>query len=599
MPFRHRKFSLTFFSVLSLSLTACGPSPTSNTPPVNPETSSTPTPGPSASAALPVPSAPGTPNSTPTPMASTAPAAGGSTSTVTLPNGSRLVIGLPNRFLSSKGQTVQLSARLLDASGKELPLSSIKLLFSSSRPEDFSVSDTGLVTALKDSGFSTLTVQVEGTNVSATQLISVDTFVGGSSGGGGGSSPSASPTPSPTPSTQVNASVNFEGLGVGEFQVNTYTTSFQNNAAVAMDADGDFVVAWETYGQDSSYQGVYGQRYNAAGVPQGSEFRVNTYTTGAQSNPAIAMNAEGDFVITWESLNQDGDSSGIYGQRYNAAGVPQGSEFRVNTYTTNSQNSAAIAMDAGGDFVVTWESTSGQDGSNVGIYAQRYNATGEAQGSEFRVNTYTTGAQLSPEVAMNADGDFVVTWETDGQDSSYQDVYGQRYNAAGAVQGSEFRVNTFTSNDQNNPAIAMDADGDFVISWQSYSQDGSQYGIYGQRYNAAGIPQGSEFSINTYTTNTQGNPAIAMDADGDFVVTWQSSGQDGNGYGTYAQRYNAAGVSQGSEFRVNTYTSGGQSNAAIAMDADGDFVVTWQSNGQDGDYYGIYSKQYQANGMAK
>ena len=38
--------------------------------------------------------------------------------------------------------------------------------------------------------------------------------------------------------------------------------------------------------------------------------------------------------------------------------------------------------------------------------------------------------------------------------------------------------------------MAMDADGDFVVAWTSQDQDGSSTGVYAQRYNAAGLPQG-------------------------------------------------------------------------------------------------------------
>jgi hypothetical protein len=138
----------------------------------------------------------------------------------------------------------------------------------------------------------------------------------------------------------------------------------------------------------------------------------------------------------------------------------------------------------------------------------------------------------------------------------------------------------------------MDADGDFVVTWQSNTQDGSGYGVYGQRYNAAGVAQGSEFRVNTTTTAPQTSPSVALDADGDFIVTWSSNGQDGSGYGVYAQRYNAAGVAQGTEFLVNTFTANNQRFPSAAIDSSGDFVVTWQSNGQDGSSYGIYAQRY-------
>src|SRR5205814_2644888 len=121
----------------------------------------------------------------------------------------------------------------------------------------------------------------------------------------------------------------------------------------------------------------------------------------------------------------------------------------------------------------------------------------------------------------------------------------------------------------------MSAAGDFVIAWQSNGQDGSNTGVYAQRYSAAGVPQGGEFRVNTYTTNIQTYPAVGMDAVGDFAVAWDSLGQDGSGDGAYAQRYGATGQSLGAEFQVNTFTAGDQSLPAVGMGAAGDFVVAW------------------------
>ena len=378
-----------------------------------------------------------------------------------------------------------------------------------------------------------------------------------------------------------------------EFRVNTYTTGQQAASSMAMDADGDFVVSWTSNGQDGSGYGVYARRYNAAGVAQGSEFRVNTFTTGTQYIPAIAMDADGDFVVTWDSNGQDGSGYGIYAQRYNAAGVAQGSEFRVNTFTIDRQESPAIAMDADGDFVVSWGSF-GQDGDGFGVYAQRYNAAGQAQGSEFRVNTFTASNQRFPAIALDADGDFVVSWQSSGQDGSDYGIYARRYSAAGAAQGSEFRVNTFTTTRQESPAVALDADGDFIVSWTSYGQEPDfSSSVYAQRYSSAGVALGSEFRVNTFTTGNQARASIAMDADGDFAVSWDSYYQDDVSYGVYAQRYNASGAPQGGEFRVNTVTSGDQLAPAIALDADGDFVTVWSGNGT-GDGFGVYAQRYQA-----
>jgi hypothetical protein len=176
--------------------------------------------------------------------------------------------------------------------------------------------------------------------------------------------------------------------------------------------------------------------------------------------------------------------------------MPVGTEFRVNTVTAGPQFAASIAMDASGDFVVAWQSS---DGSGYGIYAQRYNAAGVPQGAEFPVNTYTTLRQAAPAVAMDADGNFIVAWQSQLQDGSNYGVYAQRYNSTGAAAGAEFLVNTYTTSAQFAPAVAMDVDGDFIVAWHSYTQDGSSHGVYAQRYNATGDPQGGEFLVNTFS----------------------------------------------------------------------------------------------------
>ncbi|WP_218964184.1 hypothetical protein, partial [Nostoc linckia] len=378
-----------------------------------------------------------------------------------------------------------------------------------------------------------------------------------------------------------------------EFQVNTYIDNEQKNPTVAMDSDGDFVIAWTTYGQDGSGFGIYAQRYNSAGIPQGNEFQINTSTTGDQINPTVAIDSTGDFIISWQS--QDESGNGIYAQRYNSAGVAQGGEFKVNSSSNGEQINPTVAMDADGDFVISWQSKD-QDGSGYGIYAQRYNSAGVAQGGEFKVNTYTIDHQSNPTVAMDADGDFVISWQSYYQDNSYYGIYAQRYNSAGVAQGGEFKVNTYTLKDQRNSTVAMDGVGNFIISWSSLGQDGASYGIYAQRYNSAGVAQGGEFKVNTYTTSSQDNPTVAINAStGDFIISWQSLGQDGSNDGIYAQRYNSAGVAQGNEFQVNTYTQSYQNSPTVAMASNGEFVISWQSLDQDGSVNGIYAQLYNSN----
>jgi hypothetical protein len=222
----------------------------------------------------------------------------------------------------------------------------------------------------------------------------------------------------------------------------------------------------------------------------------------------------------------------VFGQRYASNGTPLGPEFRVNTSTGYGvlQLDPSVAADSAGNFVVVWTKL------QAGVFGQRYASNGTPLGPEFRVNTYTSGAGVRPSVAADPAGNFVVAW------LSYRDGNGigisaQRFAGSGAPLGPEFVVNTFTTANQINPAVVSDSIGNFVVTWQGMGQDGSGYGVFGQRYANGGTPLGPEFRVNTYTTSLQGYPSVAVDSMGNFLVIWHSDGQDGSNTGVFGQRY--------------------------------------------------------------
>ena len=378
-----------------------------------------------------------------------------------------------------------------------------------------------------------------------------------------------------------------------EFHINTYTTEAQTESAVAMMPDRSFVVVWESFGQDGSSYGVFGQRFDADGAPAGPEFRVNAFTTGEQRYPGVAADSAGNFVVVWEENRADGSSTNVFAQRFDAGGSPLGGEFRVNAFTTGGQGKPAVAMDPAGGFVVVWDSSQ-QDGALSGVFGQRFDGAGAPQGAEFRANTYTTSGQFESSVASVGGGGFVVVWQSFGQDGSDRGVFGQRFDSAGPV-GGEFRVNTYTTDTQFQPAVAADPSGRFTVVWESDSQDGSSYGVFAQRYDATGAPQGPEFQVNTLTTSTQSRPAIVADGSGQLLFAWQSLLHDGNNYAIVGQRYDAAGVRLGGEFVVNSYTTQYQGLPALAGDGDGDYVAVWESFFQEGSFAsrsGLYGQRF-------
>jgi hypothetical protein len=114
------------------------------------------------------------------------------------------------------------------------------------------------------------------------------------------------------------------------------------------------------------------QRFDELGNRVGNEFLVSV-GDGSQRLPVVARAS--DFVVVWQSSDEDN----IVGQRFDAQGAKAGDPFVVNTFTDNQQEVPAIASDAQGNFVVVWGSF--PDGEGKGIFARRFDANGAAVAS--------------------------------------------------------------------------------------------------------------------------------------------------------------------------------------------------------------------------
>jgi hypothetical protein len=368
-----------------------------------------------------------------------------------------------------------------------------------------------------------------------------------------------------------------------------------------MDAVGQFVVVWNGIydPMSSDTNDVVGRRFDASGAALGPPFRINAPDNSTEMTPDVAINASGESVVVWKRLPT---AEAIRGQRYDAAGSAVGGEFLVLSYTTGTPFDPRVAVDDAGRFVVVWEQYNVPgDPMTDSVQARLYDAAGVPVGPQFRVNTYTTGLQGYPDVASDPDGNFVVVWQssTSPTDLSQTSVHAQRYDSAGVPVGAQFQVNTTTTGLQIRPTVAVDGNGNFVVAWTSLFSPGTDtlpWSVVAQRYDATGTPLGPEFQVNTYTTNNQESPRAAMDADGDFVITWASQGSAGTdtagptNESVQAQRYDAAGMPVGTEFQVNTYTTDFQWYGAVAMDAGANFVIVWQSPGF---LPGIYAQRYE------
>ena len=198
------------------------------------------------------------------------------------------------------------------------------------------------------------------------------------------------------------------------------------------------------------------------------------------------------------------------------------------------------------------------------------------------MNTYTVDDQYRPAASSNGGEGFVVVWESADSDTGYYGLRGRSFASDGSALGDDFLIQSYTTFLHQNPEVAPDGNGGFVVVWNSSGSTGTDSNgssVRGRRFDSLGVSLGSSFQVNTYTTSGQDYPRVSSDGGGGFVVVWSSdgsSGSDGVSRSVQAQRFFSDGSPVGAEFQVNSYTSGSQVPSGVAPLSSGGFVVTWE-----------------------
>ncbi len=388
-------------------------------------------------------------------------------------------------------------------------------------------------------------------------------------------------------------SVSWDGCTVcqvTEARVNAQTSGNQNLPAVASLPSGGWVAVYQAYFSSPTSRkfDVAARLISNQGLPTGTtDIVVNTTVAADQTNPDVACFPGGKFVVVWQSDGQDGDLGGVVARVFDAAGDPLSGEVLVNTYTTGPQVFPRVTALPNGDYVVVWQSY-GQDGDGNGVYGRRLSSSGAAPGAEFRVHATTGGDQSFPAVAHFSDNRLLVAWESPAATPGTTEIRWRFLSADGTPLTEEATANTPGTASCTRPDVAVFGDDRFVIAWER--SEAGDNDAYARRFLANGTPDGIEFRLHQYALDSQLRPQLASLPDGRLVATWMSDGQDGSYLGAFARRFDALGSPIGAEFQVNVFTTGEQSFPAISAQTDGAAYVVWHSLGQDGSGYGVFGR---------
>jgi hypothetical protein len=346
---------------------------------------------------------------------------------------------------------------------------------------------------------------------------------------------------------------------------------------VAYNAYGNdqWLVVWEDHRAGATNYDIYGRRVDVDGNTLGDTFAIMN-PSGFQSYPALASSSTSDgYLVVLPDLS----INNIVGQRVLTAGALMGPMLAISTPVDDQRQPVVAYNSIDDEYLVVWHD---RRAGNLDIWGQRVGLDGSLLGGSFAICS-DTSPQLSPHVAYNLDtNQYLVVWEDRRTDA---DIYGQRVNANGSLDGAEVPIAGAGTTARRVPRVAFNPiSGEYLVV---YAYEAEINNIRGRSVPAAGIPTEAEFDIATGATD-QNYPDVACrtlePGGGGYLVIWRDTG--GAQRDIKGERLNQAGDLLGS---LDICTQAGdQWTPVVAYSPDDDrYLVAWpDGRGTTRDVYG-------------
>ena len=199
--------------------------------------------------------------------------------------------------------------------------------------------------------------------------------------------------------------------------------------------------------------------------------------------------------------------------------------FGVPSTTNGNQNSGVISSLTGGNFVISFLSSSTAD-DGQDIRARFFRLDGSAIGNDIRVNETTAGTQTGVSSLALNDGSVLITWRSpDPANAGNSHLFGRRFSADGVALMGEIQLSasgadgsyTFTQRSGNTGSIII-----------AYQNDGE---IFGRSFDPANLVARttSELQLNTTVTGTPESIGFQSLSNNNLVIRFESPEGGANG----------------------------------------------------------------------
>ncbi len=389
----------------------------------------------------------------------------------------------------------------------------------------------------------------------------------------------------------LNTMVQLEATGVtGDEDKNPQITALNN---------GEYVVTYQGIDSDGD-QSIFVQKFNSDGIIQGAQVQLEAtdVTNRSDGNPKItAVGTSGEYVVTYHGQDSDGDFS-IFVQKFSSNGAIQGEQVKLEApdVTNGDDLTPQITALNDGEYVVTYQGWD-SNGDNS-IFVQKFDSSGAIQGEQVQLEAPNSiHDDAHPQItAVGENGEYVVTYE--GEDSNGDDsVFVQKFSSNGAIQGEQVKLEGVPGGDDKHPQITALNDGEYVVTYQGVDSDGDD-SIFVQKFSSNGAIQGEQVKLEATDVTNKGDYApqiTAVGENGAYVVTYQGVDSDGDD-SIFVQKFDSDGAIQGEQVQLEAPNGiYGDAHPQITALHDGAYVVTYTGEDSDGDT-SIFIQKFNSDG---
>jgi len=371
-----------------------------------------------------------------------------------------------------------------------------------------------------------------------------------------------------------------------EARANSHLPGRQEAPALVLDTEGHITLVWQSRRQLGRGHELYAQRFDPLGRRVGLETRLNRAVRPDQSSVSGALLADGrTLACSWDTLGQDGSLGGTAVRLFDQGLMPLTDDTVANGRVKGNQSGAVLTALADGGFLVAWYGPAG-DQRLPRAWARRFDAAGRPQGPEFRLGHATLAGERLPAVAALPGGGFAAVYAALDDAGRPAGVYCRSFTAEDTA-GEPIRLNSGDGLGAIEPMIAVSGNGRLLAAWLELQDDETEgWNVRARLIEDDGRTPGPAFTVHRDLAGIQNGPAAAFLPDGRFLVAWNHFTAGSRGSDVRIRLFAGDGTPAGDAFRLTRSKDGEQRLAEasgrprLAVGRQGQLAVAWSGAGE-------------------